>query len=132
MPFIRSTRRFSSSVSAQNAGVIDDTVDAPEDVERGFDDGRSTGGLGNGIRVCHRLTAFCANFVNDLVRGICVASVTFGCAAEVIDDDLRTFSRGQQCNPTDYLHRSGAGSMQRHGCAAIVEHDIALDHRRMK
>src|ERR1035441_3916092 len=83
---------------AQNTGIINDTVEPPECVERRFDDGISLQRLGYGVEIGDGRTASFADFIDDFFRWRRAAAVAVGGAAKVIHDDLRALGRSEQCN----------------------------------
>src|SRR5208282_3290582 len=83
---------------AQDARVVDDAVDAPEGVERAFDDALGPFGLGDAVRARHRLAARASDLPHDGLGRTHVLALTLGTAAEVIDHHLAALGRGEKCD----------------------------------
>ena len=72
---------------AEDAGVVDDDVDASEGVERGLHDRRSALGRRHRIGVGDSLAAECRDLVDHPLGGALVAAGAVDRSAEVVDDD---------------------------------------------
>src|SRR5919198_3210653 len=80
---------------AQNAGIVDQNVDAPECGERGVHDLLGILRLGDRERGGDRLASTALDLVHHLVRGRGIATGTFEARADVADDDAGALA-GQQ------------------------------------
>ena len=81
---------------AEDAGVVDDDVDAPEGVDCGLHDRRSALGRGDRVGVGDRFAAGGLDLVDHLLRRPGVGAGAVDRAAEVVDHDQRTAGREQQ------------------------------------
>ncbi len=84
---------------AQDAGVVDHAIDAPECLHGGLDDALGRRRVGNAVAVCDRLPSGLLDFVDHLVGDRFVAAIAFRRAAEIIDHDLGP-ARG--CHQRDF------------------------------
>src|SRR5690348_16390023 len=82
----------------QDAGVIDDAVDAAKVVDRRLDDAFGSLRIGDAVAVGDRRAAGFADLSHDLVGHAFIAAVTLRRTAQVVDDDLGTLAGGEQGN----------------------------------
>ena len=80
----------------QDAGVVDDDVDASEGVQRGLYDRRAALGRGDRVGVGDGLATGRLDLVDDSFRGSLVAAGAVDGTAEVVHDDQRPTGRHQQ------------------------------------
>ena len=96
---------------AQDARVVDHRVDAPEALDRAFDDARRAGRIGHAVGVGHRLSARSADLVDHLLRG---AGAVNGQIFSVRNNEISLIS---QPRPVRSIHRSEGWTPQ-----SIAEH----------
>ena len=93
---------------AQDAGVVDEDVDAAEGVERGFHDLVGVRRIADRERGGDCLTAGLLDLVRHLLRRTGVAAGAVERSADVIDQDLRALLRQQECDgAADAATRAG-------------------------
>ncbi len=83
---------------SQDAGVVDDAVDAAECVDARPDDRAGAHFLGDAVEIGDRLAAADANRLDHFLRRRSAGAVAGRTATEIIDDDGRPFRRRQQGN----------------------------------
>jgi len=81
---------------AQDAGVVDQDIDAAEGVARGLDDGVGVLRLGDRQRAGDRLAAALGDLVDHGLRRTGVRAGAIEARADVVDHDARAFARQQQ------------------------------------
>ena len=114
-PFFRV--HFEEHAVAQDAGVVDDAVDAAEVVDRRLDDGIGAHPGGDAVGVGHRLAALGADFVHYLLRRTRVLAFAAYGGADVVHHHLGALGRHQQRElPADAA--AGAG----------YHHHLVLQH----
>jgi hypothetical protein len=72
---------------AQNAGVVDEDIDAAPGRHHAFDHGRDTSLVGDRRGRCNRFSASRNDFIGN---------ARCGCLIHIVDDDLGALSRQQQ------------------------------------
>src|SRR5262249_39082088 len=81
---------------AQDAGDVDDAVDAPERVDRGFHDVGGRPGLGDAVEIRNRLPAIALDLVHHLLRRRIRRALAVDRAAEIVDHHLGAFARRRE------------------------------------
>jgi hypothetical protein len=106
LPFLRV--HLEEHAIAQDAGVVDDAVDAAEVVDGGFDDGVGAHPARDAVGVGHRLAARSADFVHHFLRRPGVLAFAAYRCADVVHHDFGTLGRHQQRElAADAAARSG-------------------------
>jgi len=104
---IRPTHAVEDTV-AQDAGVVDQDVDAAKGIERGLNNPFRVLRLGDGQRRNHRLAAGGLDLLHHRLRRASVGAGTVEVRADVVDDHARAFRRQQHRNAaTDAAPRAG-------------------------
>src|SRR6185437_1295152 len=82
---------------AQDAGIVDDAIDAAEGIERGLDDALGAGRLGHAVGIGDGGAAGGADLVHHLLcrAGVGIAFAV-GAAAKVVDHHATTLAAGQE------------------------------------
>ncbi len=93
---------------AEDAGVVDDDVDAVEGVERGLYHRFATSGGRNAVAVGDRLAAEVADFPGDRLCRSGVGALAVDRTAEIVDHHARA-ARGQQQGVLPAQPSAGAG-----------------------
>src|SRR5262249_46729963 len=81
---------------AQDAGVVDDAVDAPEGLDRRLDDAFGRERIGDAMAVGRRRAPGLGDLRDDLLRDARVAALAIRRAAEIVDHHLGALRRGEQ------------------------------------
>src|SRR5690606_26520734 len=109
---------------AQDAGIVDHAVDAPEDINGGLHDALRAVEIGDAVGAGHGLTAGLPDFGDHFAgrRGIGALALQRG--TDVIDHDLRAFFRHQQRDvPADAA--TGAGHHHDFSRNDAFTHDLS-------
>src|SRR5450756_2724784 len=105
-PFLRV--HFEKHAIAQDAGVVDDAVDAAEVVDGGLDDGVGAHPGSHAVGIGHRLTALGTDFVHHFLRRAGVFAFAAYRTADVVHHHFGALGRHQQRElATDAAARSG-------------------------
>ena len=81
---------------AQDAGIVDDAVDAPEALDRLAHDAFGGGGIGDAGAIGDGLAPGGADGVHHLMSGLLILARAIGAAAQIVDHDPGALGGGQQ------------------------------------